>query len=247
MNKPYQSPWASQIRLSSIAPAAAVAFMLSACGAAAPVAEPVTEADTPIEEVLPVMGPERVILGFGDSLMAGYQLEEAQGYPERLEAVMRRRGVNARVIDAGVSGDTTAAGLQRIEFVLDNLDEVPDLAIVELGGNDLLRGITPDQTRANLAGIMDALAARNIPAVIMGMRAPPNYGGEFQTAFDGLYPDLAEQYDAELVPFFMEPLMQNPDLLMGDRIHPTAEGVEEMVAATVDTVIAALPEDSEGS
>ncbi len=210
-------------------------------------AEPVSEAETPIADVLPVMGPERVILGFGDSLMAGYNLEEAQGYPERLEAVMRTRGVNARLIDAGVSGDTTAAGLQRIAFVLDNLAETPDLAIVELGGNDLLRGITPDQTRANLAGIMDVLAARDIPAVIMGMRAPPNFGSEFQTAFDGLYPDLARQYDAALVPFFMEPLMANPDLLMPDRIHPTAKGIEEMVAATVDTVIGALPEDNEGS
>ncbi len=218
-------------------------FVLAACGAAAPVAEATSEAEAPIEEVLPVMGPERVVLGFGDSLMAGYNLEEPQGYPERLEAVMRRRGVNARVIDAGVSGDTTAAGLQRISFVLDNLEQTPDLAIVELGGNDLLRGITPDQTRANLAGIMDALAEREIPMVLMGMRAPPNYGVEYQAEFDGIYPDLAAQYDASLVPFFMEPLAQDPDLLLPDRIHPTAEGVEEMVAVTVDTVIAALPEE----
>lgn len=210
-------------------------------------AEPVAAVEAPIEDVLPVMGPERVILGFGDSLMAGYDLEQNQGYPERLEAVMRTRGVNARVIDAGVSGDTTAAGLQRIDFVLENLDETPDLAIVELGGNDLLRGITPDQTRANLAGIMEALAARDIPAILMGMRAPPNYGADYRAQFDGLYAELAAQYDAALVPFFMEPLMENPDLLLPDRIHPTAEGVEEMVAATVDAVIAALPEEGEGS
>ena len=223
------------------------AVLLAACGAEAPVAEPVTQVEAPIEDVLPVMGPEMVILGFGDSLMAGYDLEEEQGYPERLEAVMRTRGINARVIDAGVSGDTTAAGLQRIEFVLDNLGETPDLALVELGGNDLIRRITPDQTRANLTGIMDALAARDIPVVIMGMRAPPNFGPEFQTAFDELYPELAEQYGAALVPFFMEPLIADPDLLMPDRIHPTAEGVEAMVAATVDTVAEALPEKTEGS
>ena len=243
MNKPYQSPWRNPIRLLSIAPA----FLLAACGAAAPVAEPTSEAEAPIEEVLPVMGPEQVILGFGDSLMAGYNLEEDQGYPERLEAVMRVRGVNARIIDAGVSGDTTAAGLQRIEFVLDNLGETPDLAIVELGGNDLLRGVPVDQTRANLTGIMDALAARDIPVVIMGMRAPPNYGGEFQRTFDGIYPALAEQYDAALVPFFMQPLLADPTLLLPDRVHPTAEGVEAMVAETVDIVIEALPEDSEES
>jgi len=243
MNKPYQSQWRSIVRALSIVPALA----LGACGSEAPVAEPVAAVEAPIEDVLPVMGPERVILGFGDSLMAGYDLEQNQGYPERLEAVMRTRGVNARVIDAGVSGDTTAAGLQRIDFVLENLDETPDLAIVELGGNDLLRGITPDQTRANLAGIMEALAARDISAILMGMRAPPNYGADYQAQFDGLYAELAAQYDAALVPFFMEPLMENPDLLLPDRIHPTAEGVEEMVAATVDAVIAALPEEGEGS
>jgi acyl-CoA thioesterase-1 len=243
MNKPYQRPWRSAARALSNLPAAMLALALAACGAAAPASEPMEEVEAPIEEVLPLMGPERVILGFGDSLMAGYNLEEDQGYPERLEAVLRTRGVNARVIDAGVSGDTTAAGLQRIGFVLDNLGEVPDLAIVELGGNDLLRGLSPDQTRANLGGILDALAARDIPVVLMGMRAPPNYGPQFQSAFDGLYPALAEQYDAALVPFFMQPLAENPDLLLPDRVHPTAQGVEEMVVATVDTVIAALPEE----
>lgn len=243
MNKAYERPWRSFKGASSIVAAGALALLLSACGAAPPAAQPPTEADTPIEDVLPVMGPERVILGFGDSLMAGYQLEEEQGYPERLEAMMRARGVNARVIDAGVSGDTTAAGLQRIGFVLDNLGEVPDLAIVELGGNDLLRGLSPDQTRANLTGILDALAERDIPVVLMGMRAPPNYGVEFQSAFDGLYPDLAAQYDAALVPFFMQPLAENPDLFLPDRVHPTAQGVEEMVAASVGTVIGALPTD----
>lgn len=243
MNKPYESPWRTLKRGSSIAPLIAATFLLSACGEEAVVAEAPTAAEEPIEEILPVMGPERVVLGFGDSLMAGYNLEEEQGYPERLEAVMRARGINARVIDAGVSGDTTAAGLQRIEFVLENLGETPDLAIVELGGNDLLRGFSPDQTRDNLTGILEALEARDIPVIIMGMRAPPNYGPDFQASFDGLYPALAEEYDAALVPFFMEPLITDPSLLMADRIHPTAEGVEEMVAATVDAVIAALPED----
>lgn len=230
------------MRGSSIAPVLLGVFALTACGAEAPPSEPVTEVEAPIEEVLPVMGPERVILGFGDSLMAGYQLEEQQGYPEVLEGAMRSRGINARIIDAGVSGDTTAAGLQRIEFVLDNLGETPDLAIVELGGNDLIRGVVPDVSRENLTGILDALAARDIPVIMMGMRAPPNAGPEYQSAFDNMYPELAEQYDAALVPFFMAPLIENPDLLKPDRIHPTAEGVQAMVAATVDDVIAALPE-----
>lgn len=223
-----------------------LALALAACGAEAPIAEPTAAAiDAPIEEVLPVMGPERVILGFGDSLMAGYNLEEDQGYPERLEAVMRARGVNARVIDAGVSGDTTQAGEQRLEFVLDNLGEVPDLAILELGGNDLLRQLSPEQTRANLESMLQIFAARDIPVVLMGMRAPPNLGADYQAAFDGLYPELAEEYGAALVPFFMQPLAENPDLLI-DPVHPNAEGVNAMVAATVDTVLEALPEDDSG-
>ncbi len=238
MNKPYERPWRRAVRVSSIG----VLLALAACGAEAPIAERAAEAEAPIEEVLPVMGPERVILGFGDSLMAGYNLEEEQGYPEKLEAVLRARGINARVIDAGVSGDTTAAGLQRIEFVLDNIEDEPELAIVELGGNDLLRGLPPAESRRNLAGILDAFAARGIPVVLMGMRAPPNAGPEFQAAFDSMYPALSAQYDTALVPFFMAPLMDNPDLLLPDRIHPTAQGVEAMVANSVDVVIGALPE-----
>lgn len=220
-----------------------MAIALSACGAEAPAPEEPTPADEPIEEALPVMGPERTILAFGDSLFAGYDLAEDEGYPERLESVLRRRGINANVIDAGVSGDTTAAGRQRIAYVLDNLAEMPDLAIVELGGNDLIRGIPPEQTRANLEAILAELQSRGIALMVMGMRAPPNYGPEFQADFDGLYSDLATQYDAALVPFFMEPLVEDPSLLLPDRIHPTAQGVEAMVMATVDTVVEALPEE----
>jgi len=223
-------------------------FCLAACGAQedAPQGEPaqkiVADVRQDTKDELPVMGPERVILAFGDSLFAGYDLEEDEGYPEVLEAVLRTRGINARVIDAGVSGDTSAAGLQRIAFVLDNQTAEIDLAIVELGGNDLLRGIAPDETRANLDQIMRQLQSRDLPIMLMGMRAPPNGGPEFQAEFDGLYPELAAKYNAALVPFFMEPLLERPELLLGDRIHPTAEGVREMVAANVDAIIAAIPD-----
>ncbi|WAT19005.1 arylesterase [Aurantiacibacter sp. MUD11] len=243
MSKLVQSRWPKAIRTSSII--APLALALAACGAEAPVAEAdeAESAGTMFEEPLPVMGPERVVLGFGDSLMAGYNVEEDQGYPEVLGRALRGRGINARVIDAGVSGDTTAAGLQRIGFVLDNADAEIDLAIVELGGNDLLRGITPDQSRANLEGILDELQARDIPILLLGMRAPPNMGVEYQQQFDGMYAELAEEYDAALVPFFMKPVYDQPRLMQADRIHPTAEGLEEMVAASLDTVIAALPQD----
>jgi acyl-CoA thioesterase-1 len=190
-----------------------------------------------------VTGPERRILAFGDSLFAGYGLEEGQGYPDVLQGALRRQGINARVIDAGVSGDTSAAGLQRIEFVLDALDAPPDLAIVELGGNDLLRGISPIETRHNLDAILAELRERRIAVLLMGMRAPPNLGEAYVAEFDGLYPELAARHGAALVPFLLEPVYDKPQLIQQDRIHPTAEGIEAMVAATADDVAKALPAD----
>ena len=190
-----------------------------------------------------VSGEERRILAFGDSLFAGYGLAADEGYPEKLEAALRARGINARVADAGVSGDTTAGGRQRIAFVLDSMERAPDLALVELGGNDLLRGLSPTEARANLAAILDELKSRGIPAVLYGMRAPPNAGPEYQAEFDAMYPELAREYDAELVPFFMEPLLGRTELVQADRIHPTAEGIDAMVAATADKVAGALPKD----
>ena len=217
------------------------ALLLAACGAEAPAAQ-----DAPVaaglDAPLPAIGgPQRTILAFGDSLFAGYNLDENEGYPEQLQAVLRARGINAEVIDAGVSGDTTQAGAQRIGFVLDNLDAPPELAMVELGGNDLLRGLPPSQTRENLTAILTELQKRDIPVLLMGMRAPPNLGPQFQGEFDGLYPALAEQFGATLVPFFLAPVYDKPELILPDRIHPTADGVAAIVAATADTVVGALP------
>ena len=190
-----------------------------------------------------ITGPERHILAFGDSLFAGYNVGEGESYPARLEAALRAEGINAQVTNAGVSGDTTAAGRQRIRFVLESLATPPDLAIVELGGNDLLRGLPPAETRENLAAILDELKRRNIPILLMGMRAPPNLGAGFVRDFDGLYPALAEQYDAALVPFFLEAVYDKPALIQSDRVHPTAQGIEALVAATADEVKEALPDE----
>jgi len=216
--------------------------LLAGCGSAepAPVAEtaPTAALDAPLPQI---GGPQRTILAFGDSLFAGYSLEPGQGYPEQLQVVLRARGINAQVIDAGVSGDTTQAGAQRIGFVLDNAGVKPELALLELGGNDLLRGIPPEQTRANLAAILDELKQRGIPVLLMGMRAPPNLGPQFQAEFDGLYPALAEQYGARLVPFFLGPVYDKPELILPDRIHPTAAGIEAIVADTIEAVAGALP------
>lgn len=225
-----------------------LALGLSACGSEAPVEQPRTEPGAIAEGELavPVMGEEVRIIAFGDSLFAGYNLEEPEGYPERLEAALRARGVNARVIDAGVSGDTSAAGRDRLAFVLDAQPEKPDLFILELGGNDLLRGISVEETRANFEAMLDELKKRDIPVLLMGMRSPPNYGPEYRAAFDAMYGSLANAYGTALIPFWLEDIYQKPELFQSDRIHPTEEGVEALVASTIDAVAQELPEKTGG-
>ena len=221
-----------------------LAFGLAACGSADEVAEapgPARDAVSAPATDAVVEGPERRILAFGDSLFAGYGLEEQQGYPEQLQADLRERGINARVVDAGVSGDTSAAGRQRLAFTLDAQTSTPDLVILELGGNDMLRGIQPDQTRANFAAMLDELRTRGIPVLVMGMRSPPNYGSEYQQQFDSLYRELAEQYDAALVPFWLDSIYEDRSMFLPDRIHPTAAGIAALVDDTADDVEAALP------
>ncbi|MBX7482472.1 arylesterase [Qipengyuania qiaonensis] len=220
-----------------------LALALTACGSsedAAPPSEAVTGEAAAAPDIA-VEGPERRILAFGDSLFAGYGLEEQEGYPEQLEDVLRERGVNARVIDAGVSGDTSAAGSQRLAFTLDAQETKPDLVILELGGNDMLRGIQPDQTRANFEAMLQELRSREIPVLLMGMRSPPNYGTEYQRQFDGLYGELAREFDTALIPFWLESIYEDRSLFLEDRIHPTAEGIAALVGDTVDDVQKALP------
>jgi acyl-CoA thioesterase-1 len=187
------------------------------------------------------MGPERKIIAFGDSLFAGYNLDPRDSYPEKLENALRAKGMNADVINAGVSGDTSAAGLQRLEFTLAAQETPPALFILELGGNDLLRGLSPEETKANLAKMLTILRDQKVPVLIMGMRAPPNYGPEFQAQFDAIYRDLAKEYGAALIPFWLEDIYREPALFQADKIHPTADGIERLVASTLDEVEGALP------
>ncbi|MDG5750676.1 arylesterase [Qipengyuania sp. XHP0211] len=222
---------------------AILAAALAACGtdtAEAP-APQASEAPSVARPDIAVEGPERRILAFGDSLFAGYGVGEENSYPALLEDALREQGINARIANAGVSGDTSQAGAQRLAFTLDAQAEKPDLVILELGGNDMLRGVAPDQTRASFEAMLDELRQRDIPVLLMGMRAPPNYGPEYQTQFDGLYAELASEYDAELIPFWLEAIYQDPSLFQSDRIHPTVEGIEALVADTADEVAAALP------
>ncbi|MEC7818467.1 MAG: arylesterase [Pseudomonadota bacterium] len=217
---------------------------LAACGQSAdPAPQPRETApvaandDTP---QIPVSGPERRILAFGDSLFAGYGVGTENSYPAKLETALRARGIDARIVNAGVSGDTSGAGRQRLPFVLDKQENI-DLVILELGGNDLLRGIPPAETRANFEAMLSELRDRGIPVLLMGMRAPPNYGPEFQRDFDALYGDLAQEYGADLIPFWLETVYQRPELFQNDRIHPTEEGLQVLANDTVAEVLEALP------
>ena len=222
-----------------------IALALAGCAseteeAVAPGAE---ETASAAPEDIAVEGEEVRILAFGDSLFAGYNLAEHEGYPERLERALRQAGVNARVVDAGVSGDTSAAGRQRLGFVLDQQQVKPDLVMLELGGNDMLRGLDPSDTRANFEAMLEELQGRDIPVLLMGMRAPPNYGPDYQQRFDALYGELAREYGADLVPFWLESIYETPALFQSDRIHPTAEGIDVLVTNTLDEVQGALPEN----
>lgn len=218
-------------------------LLLAACDRAPdrplePARPPVTTAAAASQ---PVAGPERRILAFGDSLFAGYGVGLDNSYPAQLEAALRAEGINARVINAGISGDTTASGRQRLEFTLDAQKPAPDLAILELGANDMLRALPPAETRANLAAMLDAFAERDIPVLLMGMRATPNYGPEYQQAFDAIYAELGKREGVTLVPFWLETIYQRPELFQADRLHPTTKGLGLLVEATKEAVVEALP------
>jgi acyl-CoA thioesterase-1 len=178
------------------------------------------------------------LLALGDSLTAGYGLPAGQGFVPRLEAALRARGRAVRVLDGGVSGDTTAGGLARLDWAL---ADRPQAAIVTLGGNDGLRGLDPAQTHANLAAILDRLAARGIPVLLAGMLAPPNLGAEYGREFAGVYRRLAEERPGVLLyPFFLEGVAADPALNQADGIHPNAQGVEEIVRRILPAVEALL-------
>lgn len=216
-------------------------LMLAACDKGPPPPPEHTQSALDAPPPIPVMGPERPILAFGDSLLAGYGLNDGESYPARLQNALRARGVNARIANAGVSGDTTAAGLERLDFTLSSQTEKPELAIISLGGNDMLRGLSPDQTRKNLDAILKRLTDDHIKVLLLGMLAAPNLGKDYAAKFNPIYPQLAQKYGATLVPFFLQPVIDKPDLLQQDHMHPTAIGVDAIVAATVDDVVDALP------
>jgi acyl-CoA thioesterase-1 len=210
---------------------------LVACGS-----NPVAENKAQVQETAKVQTYDRLVVAFGDSLYAGYRLAPNEGLAPQLQAALQADGINARVHNAGVSGDTTAAGKTRLAFVLDNLDRKPDLVVLGLGGNDMLRGIKPAETKANMTAMLDELKRRDIPVVLTGMLAAPNLGQDYGNAFNAIFPQLAKQYDAPLYPFFLEGVVTDGGLMLPDNIHPNAKGVSRVVEGLSPLVEAALKE-----
>jgi acyl-CoA thioesterase-1 len=225
--------------------ATAVAFvqalLLGGCGQPAPDPAPSPTPGATASVQRPA-GKERLVLAFGDSLYAGYGLDRGQSLPDAVQARLRRAGVNADVVNAGVSGDTSAAGRQRLGFVLDNLKRKPDLVMLGLGGNDVLRQIAPAETRANMTAMLDELKRRGIPVLLTGMKAPPNLGPDYVAAFDTIWPDLAKRYGGGLYPFILDGVIGDPALMQGDRVHPNVRGVARIADKVAPLVAGQLRE-----
>lgn len=190
--------------------------------------------------VTPASARERVILAFGDSLTAGYGLKPGEAYPAQLQKLLRAEGLQVRVVNAGVSGDTTTEGRARLDWVLGGLKEAPDLVIVALGANDMLRGQKPVLTRANLDAMLKTLSGKRVPMLLAGMRAAPNLGPVYRQEFDGIYPDLSGKYRVPLYSFLLEGVVARPAFLLADGMHPNAAGARIIAANILPHVRRAL-------
>lgn len=173
--------------------------------------------------------PQQLVLALGDSLTAGYQLKPGESFPAQLQTALQAQGLSVKVHNAGVSGDTMAQGKARLPWVLGSLKQTPDLAIVALGANDMLRGQPPAQARANLDAILAEFDKRGIPVIVAGMLAAPNLGPAYAKEFNALYPQMAKKHGATLHPFFTQGVTANPKLLLTDGMHPNRQGVALMV------------------
>ena len=189
----------------------------------------------------PIAGRSLKLVAFGDSLSAGYNLPASAAFPTVLEQALRQKGLAVEIVNAGVSGDTTQGGLERLDW---SVPDGTDGVILELGANDALRGVDPALTRKNLEAIIARLIERKIPVLLAGMYAPRNLGEDFAKRFDTIYPELAKQYGLVLYPFFLEGIAGDRALNQADGLHPTADGVKVIVRTilpTVERFIATLP------
>ena len=188
---------------------------------------------------VPTQAEPMRMIGFGDSLMAGYGLQPGESFPEKLQAALKAKGHDVAIANAGVSGDTSSGGLARLDW------SVPDgtrLVILELGANDMLRGVAPELTERNLDAIVSRLKERDIAVLLAGMRAAPNLGPAYQQAFDGLYPRLAEKHGLPLYPFFLDGVATDRAYLLDDGMHPNAQGVDRMVERFLPAIEKVLAE-----
>jgi acyl-CoA thioesterase I len=181
----------------------------------------------------PVAAEPLRIVAFGDSLMAGYGLPADAAFPVRLEVALKAKGYDVRVIGAAVSGDTASSGLARLDWAFPAGAET---AIVELGANDALRGIDPKVTRDALDGIVRRLKERRVEVLLAGMQAPRNLGAEYAAGFDAIYAELAKKHNVLLYPFFLDGVAADPALNLRDGIHPTAKGIDLIVARILPSV-----------
>jgi acyl-CoA thioesterase I len=179
------------------------------------------------------------LVGFGDSLMAGYELAPSESYTAQLEAALKAKGHNVAIANAGVSGDTTSGGLSRIDW---SVPDGTDGVILELGANDALRGIAPEQSEKNLDSMLTRLKERGIPVLLAGMMAPPNMGGDYAEKFNPIYERLAEKHSVPLYPFFLDGVTTVAGMQLEDGMHPNAKGVGVMVERSLPAVEAFLGE-----
>lgn len=173
------------------------------------------------------------LLALGDSLTAGYMLPEKNAFPAVLEAALRAGGLDVEVINAGVSGDTASAALERLDW---SLDGGADIAIVEVGANDMLRGVDPAVTRAAIAAILAKLKSKGVAPLLVGMVAAPGMGRDYETRFNAIYPDLARESGAPLYPFFLDGVAGERALSLADGLHPNAAGVRVIVERMMPAV-----------
>jgi acyl-CoA thioesterase-1 len=188
-------------------------------------------------------GAQVTILALGSSLTQGYGLPPGTEFPVQLQAALRKSGINATVINAGVSGDTSAGGLARLDW---SLASHPDAAIIELGSNDMLRGIAPTETEKNLSAIIEKLKAAHVKVLLTGMKAQRNLGKDYYEAFDAIYPRLAEKYDVLFYPFFLAGVALEPKLNQADGLHPNPAGVKIIVSRMLPIVKKLVQETDQG-
>lgn len=185
------------------------------------------------------------ILALGDSLTQGYGLPPGDDFPNVLQQALRGRGLDVTVINAGVSGDTSAGGRARLDWSLEDAKQAPDAAIVELGANDGLRGLPVDEMAENLDAIVSRLRARGIPVLLAGMKAPRNFGEVYSKKFDAVFPELAKKYRVLLYPFFLDGVALHADLLQADGLHPNPKGVG-VIVKNITPVVTRLVEQAKG-